>query len=145
METEIDVLKATGKATAREIAARMKIEPVEILAMLREHEDMGQVVNINGYWTLLVPFTPEVKPEAVVITKPVFRAKNLTKVSTQRRPERLDLDAEFEKISGLLRQQGEMTAADIGKALDGDADCYCPHCNATDPDIADCGSEGVTA
>lgn len=29
--------------------------------------------------------------------------------------------------------------------LDGDADCYCPHCNATDPDIADCGSEGITA
>lgn len=29
--------------------------------------------------------------------------------------------------------------------FDGDADCYCPHCNATDPDIADCGSEGVTA
>lgn len=29
--------------------------------------------------------------------------------------------------------------------MDGDADCYCPHCNATDPDIADCGSEGVTA
>ncbi|HHR1083262.1 TPA: hypothetical protein ACS3AD_001521 [Klebsiella aerogenes] len=29
--------------------------------------------------------------------------------------------------------------------MDSDADCYCPHCNATDPDIADCGSEGVTA
>ncbi|EPV1495853.1 hypothetical protein ACV2MU_003185 [Klebsiella pneumoniae] len=29
--------------------------------------------------------------------------------------------------------------------MDGDADCYCPHCDATDPDIADCGSEGVTA
>lgn len=145
METVIDVLKATGKATAREIAARMKIESVEVLAMLREHEELDQIANINGYWTLLVPFTSEVKPEVVAIPKPVLRAKNLTKVSTQRRPERLDLDAEFEKISGLLRQQGEMTAADIGKALDGDADCYCPHCNATDPDIADCGSEGVTA
>ncbi|HHS9552212.1 TPA: hypothetical protein ACTXCE_003315 [Raoultella planticola] len=121
METVIDVLKATGKATAREIAARMKIEPIEVLAMLREHEELDQIANINGYWTLLVPFTSEVKPEAVVITKPAFRAKNLTKVSTQRRPERLDLDAEFEKISGLLRQQGEMTAADIGKALERDA------------------------
>ncbi|UNK77809.1 hypothetical protein [Raoultella planticola] len=105
METVIDVLKATGKATAREIAARMKIEPVEVLAMLREHEELDQIANINGYWTLLVPFTSEVKPEAVVITKPVFRAKNLTKVSTQRRPERLDPDAEFEKISGLRRLQ----------------------------------------
>lgn len=121
METVIDVLNATGKATAREIAARMKIEPVEVLAMLREHEELDQIANINGYWTLLVPFTPEVKPEAVVIPKPVLRAKTLAKVSTPRRPERLDPDAEFEKISGLLRQQGEMTAADIGKALARDA------------------------
>lgn len=121
METVIDVLKATGKATAREIAARMKIEPVEVLAMLREHEELEQVVNINGYWTLLVPFTSEVKPEAVVIPKPVLRAKNLQKASTPRRPERLDPDAEFEKISGLLHEQGYMTAADIGKALERDA------------------------
>lgn len=35
METVIEVLKAMGKATAREIAARLTIEPVEALVMLR--------------------------------------------------------------------------------------------------------------
>lgn len=28
---------------------------------------------------------------------------------------------------------------------DGDSDCYCPHCNADDCDIADLGDAGVTA
>ena len=48
----IDVLKVMGKATAREIAARMKIEPAEALAVLREHEDLGAVTFINGYWDI---------------------------------------------------------------------------------------------
>lgn len=49
METLIDTLKAMGKATAREIAARMKIETIEVLGMLREHEELEQVTSINGY------------------------------------------------------------------------------------------------
>lgn len=124
METVIDVLKATGKATAREIAARMKIEPVEVLAMLREHEGLERVTSINGYWTLLVPFAPEEKPEvapvAAVIPPPPFRAKNIKKAGTPRRPERLDPDVEFGKISVLLREQGDMTANELGKALNRD-------------------------
>ncbi|VTM99375.1 Uncharacterised protein [Raoultella planticola] len=120
METLIDTLKAMGKATAREIAARMKIETIEVLGMLREHEELEQVTSINGYWTLMVPFTPEVKPEAVITPRPVLRAKNISKPKAPRRPERLDPDAELEKVSDLLRQNGHMTAADIGKALSRD-------------------------
>lgn len=120
METLIDTLKAMGKATAREIAARMKIETIEVLGMLREHEELEQVTSINGYWTLMVPFTSEVKPEAVVTPRPVLRAKNISKPKAPRRPERLDPDAEFEKVAGLLRQNGRMAAADIGKALSRD-------------------------
>ena len=36
METVLDALKAMKKATYREIAARMDIEPVEAMKMLRE-------------------------------------------------------------------------------------------------------------
>lgn len=121
METLIDTLKAMGKATAREIAARMKIETIEVLGMLREHEELEQVTNINGYWTLLVPFTPEVKPETVAVPRQVLRAKHIAKASAPRRPDRLDPDAEFEKVSQLLREHGVMTAADIGKALSRDS------------------------
>lgn len=50
METILDVLKAMEKATAREIAARMKIEPAAVIGMLREHEERNEVIQANGYW-----------------------------------------------------------------------------------------------
>ena len=50
METILDVLKAMEKATAREIAARMKIEPAAVIGMLREHEERNEVAQTNGYW-----------------------------------------------------------------------------------------------
>lgn len=50
MDTILDVLKAMEKATAREIAARMKIEPAAVIGMLREHEERNEVIQVNGYW-----------------------------------------------------------------------------------------------
>ena len=50
METILDVLKTMEKATAREIAARMKIEPAAVIGMLREHEERNEVIQVNGYW-----------------------------------------------------------------------------------------------
>ncbi len=52
METALEALKAMSKATAREIAARMKIDAPDALAMLRDHEDRGEVSQVNGYWQL---------------------------------------------------------------------------------------------
>ncbi|VUS72842.1 hypothetical protein [Klebsiella huaxiensis] len=121
MENLTDILKAMGKATTREIAARMKIEPIEALNLLRELEELEKVASTNGYWNLVIPFTPEVKPKAAATPKPVLRAKNITKPKAPRRPERLDPDAEFEKVSELLRKNDRMTAADIGKALSRDS------------------------
>ncbi|HEB2428393.1 TPA: DUF1627 domain-containing protein [Citrobacter freundii] len=60
METILDVLKAMEKATAREIAARMKIEPAAVIGMLREHEERNEVVQANGYWKVS---TGEVKSQ----------------------------------------------------------------------------------
>ncbi|EAB9445619.1 DUF1627 domain-containing protein [Salmonella enterica subsp. diarizonae] len=52
METVLDALKAMGKATAREIAARMAIEPRDALEMLNEQQEIGTVKFLNGYWSL---------------------------------------------------------------------------------------------
>ncbi|MBL5924983.1 DUF1627 domain-containing protein [Enterobacter asburiae] len=61
MENILDVLKAMEKASARDIASRMKIEPQAALDMLREHEDRFEVVQSNGYWRL--PKDGDVKPK----------------------------------------------------------------------------------
>ncbi|EJN6575516.1 DUF1627 domain-containing protein [Salmonella enterica] len=52
METVTDVLKATGEATARKIAARLGIEVRDALEMLREQQEAGVVEFLNGYWSL---------------------------------------------------------------------------------------------
>lgn len=61
MENILDVLKAMEKASARDIASRMKIEPAAALDMLREHEGRFEVVQSNGYWRL--PKDGDVKPK----------------------------------------------------------------------------------
>lgn len=65
METILDILKAMEKATAREIAARMKIEPAVVIGMLREHEERNEVVQANGYWKVA---TGEVKSQPKAIS-----------------------------------------------------------------------------
>lgn len=65
METILDVLKAMEKATAREIAARMKIEPAAVIGMLREHEERNEVDQANGYWKVA---TGEVKSQPKAIS-----------------------------------------------------------------------------
>lgn len=52
METVLDALKAMGKATYRELAARLDIEPVEALAMLREQKEQGLCDFADGGWFL---------------------------------------------------------------------------------------------
>ncbi|HAF8817927.1 TPA: DUF1627 domain-containing protein [Salmonella enterica] len=52
METVLDALKAMEKATAREIAARLAIEPRDALEMLNEQQEIGSVTFLNGYWSL---------------------------------------------------------------------------------------------
>ncbi|MBL5920641.1 DUF1627 domain-containing protein [Lelliottia amnigena] len=63
MENILDVLKAMKKATARDIAARMKIEPAAALDMLREHEDRFEVAQANGYWWFTQAGDVPAKPE----------------------------------------------------------------------------------
>lgn len=52
METVLDVLKAMGKATYRDVAARLEIEPVVALNMLREQKEQGLCDFADGGWFL---------------------------------------------------------------------------------------------
>ena len=56
MESVIDALKAMKKATYREVAARLDIEPVEALNMLREHKQQG-LCDFFRHVTHVSPFT----------------------------------------------------------------------------------------
>ena len=50
METVLDALKAMKKATYREVAARLDIEPIEALNMLREQKEQGLCDFYDGAW-----------------------------------------------------------------------------------------------
>ncbi|WP_445663576.1 DUF1627 domain-containing protein [Enterobacter soli] len=52
METVIQALEKMGRATYREVAARLDIEPVEALNMLREQRDQGLCDFADGGWFL---------------------------------------------------------------------------------------------
>lgn len=69
METVIQVLEKMGRATYREVAARLDIEPVEALNMLREQRDQGLCDFTDGGWFIgsaknakRVTFVPQPKP-----------------------------------------------------------------------------------
>ncbi|HDR2753191.1 TPA: DUF1627 domain-containing protein [Enterobacter asburiae] len=69
METVIQALEKMGRATYREVAERLDIEPVEALNMLREQRDQGLCDFADGGWFLgsvtdakRVAFVPPANP-----------------------------------------------------------------------------------
>lgn len=97
METVLDALKAMGKATAREIAARLKIEPATALNMLREHEDAGEITQTNGFWVQAIKgVKPTPKP---AVTPPVqFTVSDLIKLMVLHGPKTAD---ELARLAGI--------------------------------------------
>lgn len=65
METVIQALNVMGKATAREVASRLGIEPATALNMLREHEEGEEVTQSNGYWVVGKPLRTQAPRTAV--------------------------------------------------------------------------------
>ncbi|HCC3329641.1 TPA: hypothetical protein M4731_002569 [Salmonella enterica] len=115
METVIDVLKAMGKATAREIAARLKIEPVEALTMLREQEESGAVTFINGYWDIATDDAPVPKfitAPAVTPKKTIPLRKNAEVV---RGAEPAPITPQM--VIELLNEKGSMNTSDLADLL----------------------------
>ena len=63
METVLDALKAMKKATYREVAARMNIDPVEAMKMLREQKELGLCDFYDGVWSIATE--KELKPKRI--------------------------------------------------------------------------------
>ncbi|EAA6844575.1 DUF1627 domain-containing protein [Salmonella enterica subsp. diarizonae] len=100
MESVLDALKAMGKATAREIAARLDIEPRDALNMLNEQQEIGTVTFLNGYWSL-----SGVKP---VTAKTVKR-----KTPKPKNPEDTAAKIGEPQLMDVIREHGPQTAEDL--------------------------------
>ncbi|HHX1452292.1 TPA: DUF1627 domain-containing protein [Salmonella enterica] len=90
-ETVLDALKAMGKSTARAIASRLEIRPIEALEMLREQEELEAVCFLNGFWSL-TPGASASAPEPLKPMKPT-------------------------DITDLLSKNGAMTTAAIASVM----------------------------
>lgn len=112
-KTLLDVLKAMGKATHREIAARLEIDPVEALTMLREEREQDRCEFFNGTWRIMDAGT-----EADAETESDYKSAPPTKTPlSEPAPEITDPKA----IETLLRENGEMDTVSLGKALNRNA------------------------
>ncbi|HED5644209.1 TPA: hypothetical protein R5E59_002397 [Enterobacter cloacae] len=94
MESVIDALKAMGKATYFDVAARLDIEPVEALKMLREQKDEGLCDFFDGSWS--VGTAKEHKPKRI----------------RPKQPSPL-----VERISSAMQGQGAMSANQVAEKL----------------------------
>lgn len=94
METVLDALKAMKKATYREVAARLDIEPVEALNMLREQKEQGLCDFYDGAWSLET--AKEQKPKRI-------RPKQTSPL--------------VERVLSAMQGQGAMTANQVAEKL----------------------------
>ena len=113
METVLDALKAMKRATYREVAARLDIEPVEALNMLREQKDQGLCDFYDGAWSL-----GTVKEQAKQPTKPQAAAP-AHQAPRLKGDEPAPVDAVA--IRQLLGKSGAMTTAALAAAVNRNA------------------------
>lgn len=94
MESVIDALKAMGKATYLDVAARLDIEPVEALKMLREQKEEGLCDFFDGSWS--VGTAKEHKPKRIRLKQP---------------------SPLVERVLSAMQGQGAMTANQVAEKL----------------------------
>ncbi|EMM5415573.1 hypothetical protein RVW32_001030 [Citrobacter amalonaticus] len=116
METVIDVLKAMGKATYREVAARLEIEPVEALNMLREQREQGLCDFFDGGWEVTGGADGKTSIR-LAPAKTVLRAKILN--DTPKKPLRGEVTEPIkpEAIVALLTENGNMDTVALASAV----------------------------
>ncbi|MGV0179716.1 DUF1627 domain-containing protein [Enterobacter cloacae] len=113
MESVIDALKAMKKATYREVAARLDIEPVEALNMLREHKQQGLCDFFDGSWSVGTAKEQARELAKAPAVTPVHQAPRL------KGDEPAPVDAEA--VRQLLGKNGAMTTAALAAAVNRNA------------------------
>ncbi|EHN8876413.1 DUF1627 domain-containing protein [Enterobacter hormaechei] len=110
METVIQVLEKMGRATYREVAARLDIDPVDALTMLREQRDQGLCDFGDGGWFLgtVKGQSQQSTPKAPVNPFPRLKGEE---------PEPVDPDV----VRQQLREQGAMTTVSLAAAVNRNA------------------------
>ncbi|MDH1318608.1 DUF1627 domain-containing protein [Enterobacter bugandensis] len=113
METVLDALKAMKKATYREVAARLDIEPVEALNMLREQKEQGLCDFYDGAWSIGTAKEQARQPIKPQAAEPAHQAPRLKGDE----PAPVDVVA----IRQLLGKSGSMTTAALAAAVNRNA------------------------
>ncbi|WP_319077364.1 DUF1627 domain-containing protein [Enterobacter cloacae] len=113
MESVIDALKAMKKATYREVAARLDIEPVEALNMLREHKQQGLCDFFDGAWSVGTAKEQARELAKAPAVAPVHQSPRLK--GEEPAP------VEAEAIRQLLGKNGAMTTAALAAAVNRNA------------------------
>lgn len=110
MKTVIQVLEKMGRATYREVAARLDIDPVDALTMLREQRDQGLCDFGDGGWFIgTVTGQPQQStPKAPVSPDPRLKGEE---------PEPVDPDV----VRQQLHDQGAMTTVSLAAAVNRNA------------------------
>lgn len=108
METVIQALEKMGRASYREVAARLDIESVEALNMLREQRDQGLCDFADGGWFMCTATEQAKKPAAPVHQAPRLKGEEPAQV-----------DPEF--ICQLLRDNGAMTTVQLAAVVNRNA------------------------
>ncbi|MFB1124041.1 DUF1627 domain-containing protein [Escherichia coli] len=110
MKTVIQVLEKMGRATYREVAARLDIDPVDALTMLREQRDQGLCDFGDGGWFIgTVTGQPQQStPKVPVNPDPRLKGEE---------PEPVDPDV----VRQQLRDQGAMTTVSLAAAVNRNA------------------------
>ncbi|AZL62231.1 DUF1627 domain-containing protein [Enterobacter asburiae] len=113
METVLDALKAMKKATYREVAARLDIEPIEALNMLREQKEQGLCDFYDGAWSIGTAKEQARQPIKPQAAEPANQAPRLKGDE----PAPVDVVA----IRQLLGKSGSMTTAALAAAVNRNA------------------------
>lgn len=110
METVIQVLEKMGRATYREVATRLDIDPVDALNMLREQREQGLCDFGNGGWFLGTVTAQSAQPASKA---PVNQAQRLKGEA----PAPVDPDV----VRQQLIDNGAMTTAALASAVNRNA------------------------
>lgn len=113
MESVVDALKAMGKATYHEVAARLDIEPVEALKMLREHKEEGLCDFFDGSWSVGTAKEQARELAKVPAVAPVHQAPSLKG--------EVPAPVDAEAIRQLLGKNGAMTTVTLAEAVNRNA------------------------